>query len=229
MRKKIFAITMSVFLAFSVTACGTAAEQSQPVDDTPTIAEVAAEMEAAAEETEAVEAAAETEAVVEEPEETETEELVEETETEVAETETEVDPMEALLESNMGSYVSDGNFDTDIFGKDAGASARDIGNYSFTLLYDNWFIQAGNEANYPDIGYIAIGNWDGSNVTATYSYLFPSGNDVSVNGEITVPVECIIHLQDIISYVKENGPNVAPDVPGTDFHPCDPADETIQY
>ena len=218
MNKKLFVVMMSVAFVLFASACGQTATQAepQPVSETKT-----------SEKAEVVE----TEEVI--PEETETEVLVEETETEVAETETEVDPMEALLESNMGSYISDGVFDFEKFAEDTGSSGWGVSDYSFIIIYNNWYIQAGNnDLNLSD-SYVSVGNWEESDTERsnfnTYSYIFPTGSEIKV-GDTAVPAECIIHLQDVLSSVKENGgPDVAPSAPGTNFKPCDATDVSTQY
>ena len=148
----------------------------------------------------------------------------------------EMTPMDALLNSNMSAYISDGVFDDTKFGKDTNASEVRIGKRSSAFIYENGFIQIGNDGDHPDIGYIVVGtDFSGNDVNGKYySYLFPSGNDISIAGVdgtdgISVPVECIIHLQDIFDSISKNGLDVAPDAVGTDFRPCDPMDETIQY
>ncbi|MBQ3352581.1 hypothetical protein IJH16_00650 [Candidatus Saccharibacteria bacterium] len=231
----VVAVVMSAILALSLTACGTQAVTPEPAPQ-PTV-EASAEVEPAPEPVKEpeVEASSEEPEMVEEPtEEPATEEATEEPEE--AEEPEEVDPMEALMESNMGKYISDGEFDIEQFAGDAGASFWAVTSYSFALIYDDWFVQAGNGDSHPDIGYVTIGKWDESNPgrhnLCTYSYLFASGGDINISDEaksINVPVECIIHLKDIVDFVDENGVDVAPDVSGTDFKPCDPMDETIQY
>lgn len=231
MKKKIFAIILSGIMTLSFAACGSSSEAaSQPLADE--------EKSVVTEGTETVAESVVAPAETEEPKEAETEiAATEEVETEAAtetETETEeIDPMEALLDSNMGGYISDGEFDVEKFANDTGASWWAIGDHSFIHVYGDWFIQAGKDNENQDISFIIIGNWDDNNTDRgnlnTYSYIFPSGDDISVGGKITIPVESVIHLYDVFLSTSEKGPNAAPDVPGTDFRACDPVDERIQY
>ncbi len=74
--------------------------------------------------------------------------------------------------------------------------------------------------------------WLSESPSRTYSFVFPSGNNITIKDEqtdITVSAECITHLQDIFSFISENGLDMASDIPGTDFKPCNPEDETEQY
>lgn len=236
--RTIVAVVMSTVLVLSLTACGAQAVTSEPAPQ-PAV-EASAEVEVTEPAPEPikepeVEEPSE-EPIVEEPSEEPEDEAPSEEPEEPEEPE-EVDPMEALMESNMGEYISDGAFDADKFSKDTGASFWWLGSYSLLIGYgDDMFIQIGNGDKHPELGYIAIGNWDETNSErgnlCTYSFLFPSGNDITITGdvnEISVPVNCMIYLEDVASSIKENGVDIAPDVPGTDFRPCDPMDESIQY
>lgn len=234
---KVFSIILSALMAFSLVGCNIAVAtpqtESQPAPaavETPAPAEIA---EPTPEPTK--------EPTPEPTKEPEIEEApIEETEAETSTEETPVEefnPMNGLLGSNMGRYVSDdGVFNLKQFCDDdtntAGWAVTEDG--TFALIYkDGWFIESGEENN---TGFVAIGDWD-FNTTGranfyTYSYTFPEADEVTVSDgdiTITVPVECVIHLQDIISFTSGNGPKVAPDALGTNFKPCDPEHATTQH
>ncbi len=239
-KRKVFAVIMSAILALSLTACGavtvtTAQSEPQPAAEveTPTPTPVE-EPEVTPEPTKEPEV----EEVVEEPatEEPATEEVATE-ESEVPAVE--VTPMDALLNSNMSEYISDGVFDVEKFAQDTGAPFWFVGSNDdgsggcLALIYGNWLIQSGNGDKHPETSYVAIGVWDETDSeranSLTYSYIFPHEEAIGIGEGISVPVECVIHLQDVFDSTSKNGPEVAPEVVGTDFKPCDPIDETIQY
>lgn len=235
-KRKVFAVIMSAILALSLTACGavtvtTAQSEPQPAAEveTPTPTPVE-EPEVTPEPTKEPEV----EEVVKEPVAEEPETIVEEPK--------EMTPMEALLDSNMSEYITDGVFDADKFAKDTGASFWWFGTYDNPIYgnlifgYGEWFIQLGSDEDHPDINFVATGNEDESNVDRpdllAYSYIFPSSSEVIIRDEdeeFAVSTECIIHLQDIFNLVSKNGVDATPNVLGTNFKPCDSADETIQY
>ncbi len=228
--RNVLAVFISAILALSLTACGTVTVTTAQPEPQP-----AAEVETPTPEpTEEPK-----EEVVEEPstEEPATEEVAtEESANEEPEAPTiEMTPMDALLNSNMGEYISDGVFDDVKFGNDTGASEVRIGKLSSTFIYGDWFIQTGNSGDsHPNTSYTVVGLIVDGHINCKYSYLFSREDAIYIAGVdessgIYVPVECIIHLKDIFDSVSKNGLNVAPDAVGTDFRPCDPMDETIQY
>lgn len=232
--KKVFSILLSVVLAFSLVGCNIAVATPQ-TNSQPAAVETPAPTEVAEPTPEPTKEPTPEPTREPEVEEAPVEETEAETSTEEAPVE-EFDPMNGLLGSNMGRYVSDGVFDLKKFcdddAKTAGWAVTEEG--TFALVYkDGWFIESGEENN---IGFVAIGDWDFETTERanfyTYSYTFPEGDDVKVSdGDLTisVPVECIIHLQDIVSFTSGNGPKVSPDALGTNFKPCDPEHATIQH
>ncbi|MBR2864257.1 hypothetical protein IKE88_01765 [Candidatus Saccharibacteria bacterium] len=226
--KKIM-ILLSAILALSLTACNinvkTTQAESQPSAEAeaPATEEVAEPTPTPEPEPEII--------VVEEPEPTPAptpEPTPEPTPTPEPEP---VEPIDILLNSNMASYISDGAFDVEKFAQDTGSTFWGIGKYTFILVYGDWFIQGGNDDLHPDVSELIIGEWVDSAEEAnlcTYSYIFPISEEVKV-GELVVPIECVLHLQDVFDAVSKTGPNVAPDAVGTDFKPCDATDATIQH
>ena len=232
---KVVAVVLSAVMAFSLMACGT----STATEPAP---QPAAEVKPAPVEVTEPAPEPKEEPMVEAPtEEPATEEVAsEEPATEEPTEEPEVDPMEALLASNMGEYVSDGVFDAEKFMKDTGASYWWLGAYddpvygNLVFGYEDWFIQLGSDQGNPDINFIMLGDgdWLSESPSRAYSFVFPSGNNITIKDEqtdITVSAECVTYLQDIFSFISENGLDMASDIPGTDFKPCNPEDETEQY
>ncbi|MCR4642765.1 MAG: hypothetical protein K5697_12155 [Lachnospiraceae bacterium] len=136
--------------------------------------------------------------------------------------------------SEIDKYIKDGVFDVELFANDTGASEWHSGDNSFIMIYNGTvFVQSDTEATLPGISGIIIGIWDTSRTdywnVCTHSFLLDTGDTINTSIGVAMSKTALGFLPETVGFVKANGVDTVPDVEGTNFKPCDPNDETIQY
>ena len=135
-------------------------------------------------------------------------------------------PTEAILSDPvMNSCIFHGGFEIYDYADEVGAKIYDS-NSDFCLVFDGtWFIQAGSDADYPDMGFITVGRWEVDNPVqwniATYSYTFDFGEGIPTRQGMTLPKEVIKTLPSVVKAMKESkDPNTPPNIEGITFNRC---------
>ena len=252
MKKKFFASFLCVTLLVALVGCGNntagATAEPAPAPKEEVVEEPVVELEVPeTPETEIVEVSEpekptepevskkEEESTPEEPapeepakEESTPEEIVEEPEPTID---------ELIAQSAVGEYIVDGRFNFTQYGYAAGASDVKNGKVSFLYIFGNQYImvQVGTDDGDPNTSCVSIGNWDTNDSRrwnlATYSYLFDTGETMptEVDG-LTVAKQSLMVLPSLIDWLKTNQTaDVAPQVSGADFRPCDKYDDITQH
>ena len=144
------------------------------------------------------------------------------------------DPLQLLAESNMGDYIDGDTFDLEKYGADTQAYWTWSDDMAFLVDYNTWYILAGNltkeEGDVLDAGCVIVGEIVDNNYHDLYSYVFYEMESVINVSDAKIPVEAVIHTQDIVSYMKSVNGDLSepPVVEGAIFKRCDPNDPTIQ-
>ena len=136
-------------------------------------------------------------------------------------------PTEAISsDSTMNACIIDGKLDINEYAYQVGAETLYELDSDFSMVFDGtWFIQAGSDADYPNMGFITVGRWEVGNPArwnvATYSYTFDFGEGIDTFEGIIIPKEVIKTLPSVVKAMKKSkDPNTPPNIEGITFNRC---------